>query len=434
MNTETSTLTLNPIQRANFRHLYADVAWFGVLAGSTMAFVAVYAARMGANSFEISLLAAGPAVINLLFSIPAGRWLENRSLSKASFWTAVLHRVGYVLLVPLPWLLADRLQIWAVVLITLVMSIPGTFLAIGFNALFADVVPPDKRGELVSKRSALTSGIMTGSTLLSGQLLDWDWIAFPLNYQIVFALGALGAIMSTYHLSKIQLIKNGPPARSNRPIQDMARPGLLRLADSFRTPVGLRFLTRSAGKPLLRLDLLKSSFGPFLAAYLVFYIFQYIPIPLVPVYTVHNLALTDSEISLGHSLFNILVFLASMRLGHLFSRFGNKAMLVAGAFSYGAYPLFLGLATDMRLFLVGSLIGGISWAVVNTSLLNRLMEVIPEDDRPAYMALHNLTMNLGILVGSFIGPLLGELFGLQITLLIAAGLRASSCLILARKA
>jgi MFS family permease len=434
LSTEISALTINAIQRANFRHLYADVAWFGLLAGSTMAFVAVFATRMGANSFQISLLAAGPAVINLLFSIPAGRWLENRSLSRASFWSAVLHRVGYVLLIPLPWLFSDRLQIWAVVLITLLMSVPGTFLAIGFNALFADAVPPDKRGELVSKRSALTSIIMTAGTLLSGQLLDWDRIAFPLNYQIVFLLGALGAAMSTYHLSQIRLPKDGTPQRANRLIRDLARPGLLRFADSFRTPVGLRFLTRSAGKPLLRLDLLRTSYGPFLAAYLIFYIFQYIPIPLVPLYAVHNLALTDTAISLGHSLFNILVFLVSMRLGHYLSRFGNKAVLVTGAFFYGAYPLFLGLASDVRLFLVASFLGGISWAIVNTSMLNRLMEVVPEDDRPAYMALHNLTMNLGILVGSFIGPLLGVFFGLQITLLIAAGLRALSSVFLARKA
>lgn len=399
-----------------------------------MAFVAIFATRMGASSFQIGLLTAGPAVINLLFSIPAGRWLENRSLNRASFWTAVLHRIGYALLIPLPWLFADHIQIWAVVLITLIMSIPGTFLAIGFNALFADVVPPDQRGDLVSKRSALASGIMTGATLLSGQLLEWDLLTFPLNYQIVFVLGALGAVMSTYHLSQIRLPKDGPPPRVNRIIRDLARPGLLRFADSFRTPVGLRFLTRSAGKPLLRLDLLRSSYGPFLAAYLTFYIFQYIPIPLVPLYAVHNLALTDSAISLGHSLFNILVFLASMRVGRYLSRYGNKRMLIIGTILYGAYPFFLGLASDIRLFLVASFVGGIAWAIVNTSMLNRLMEIVPDDDRPAYMALHNLTMNLGILVGSSIGPLLGEFVGLQVALLIASGLRVLSSVFLARKA
>jgi predicted MFS family arabinose efflux permease len=51
------------------------------------------------------------------------------------------------------------------------------------------------------------------------------------------------------------------------------------------------------------------------------------------------------------------------------------------------------------------------------------MERVPEDDRPAHMALHNLALNLGILSGSALGPLLGNWIGLRETLLLAAGLR-----------
>ena len=36
--------------RANFIHLYLDIAWFGVLSGSSIAFAAIYATRLGANS------------------------------------------------------------------------------------------------------------------------------------------------------------------------------------------------------------------------------------------------------------------------------------------------------------------------------------------------------------------------------------------------
>ena len=56
--------------QSNFLHLYLDLAWFGVLAASATAFVAVYAARQGANAFQIGLLSAGPAVVNLVFTPP----------------------------------------------------------------------------------------------------------------------------------------------------------------------------------------------------------------------------------------------------------------------------------------------------------------------------------------------------------------------------
>ncbi|MEK7786725.1 MAG: hypothetical protein AAB658_15045, partial [Chloroflexota bacterium] len=101
------------IHRSNFRNLYADIFWFGVLAGSVIAFLSVYAARIQATSFQISLLTGGPAVVNLLVSLPAARWLENRSLVKTTFNTAIWNRIGYWLLIPLPWLLPAAGQVWA---------------------------------------------------------------------------------------------------------------------------------------------------------------------------------------------------------------------------------------------------------------------------------------------------------------------------------
>ena len=54
----------DPILKWNLRQLYWDVLWYGILAGSTLAFQAVYAARLGASGFQIGLISAGPAVVN----------------------------------------------------------------------------------------------------------------------------------------------------------------------------------------------------------------------------------------------------------------------------------------------------------------------------------------------------------------------------------
>ena len=51
------------------------------------------------------------------------------------------------------------------------------------------------------------------------------------------------------------------------------------------------------------------------------------------------------------------------------------------------------------------------------------MERVPEDDRPAHMALHNLALNLGILCGSVLGPLLGDWIGLRQALAVGGVLR-----------
>ena len=55
------------IYRNNFLHLFLDIAWFGVLSGSAINFLNVYATRLGATPVQIGLLSATTAVINLLF-------------------------------------------------------------------------------------------------------------------------------------------------------------------------------------------------------------------------------------------------------------------------------------------------------------------------------------------------------------------------------
>ncbi|HZD58297.1 MAG TPA: MFS transporter, partial [Anaerolineales bacterium] len=143
-----------------------------MLVGSAMAFLAIYASRIGATGLLVGLLTAGPALANLLVSLPAGQWLEGKHLIRVSFLSAALYRLGYLAIIPLPWLFSETHQIWVLILISFVMSVSGAILAIAFNAMFADVVPPDWRAEVVGKRNALVAISITGSSLMCGQVLD----------------------------------------------------------------------------------------------------------------------------------------------------------------------------------------------------------------------------------------------------------------------
>jgi MFS family permease len=406
--------------RANFWHLYADVLWYGLLAGSTMAFLAIFAARQGASGFEVSLLTAGPAVVNLAFSLSAGDWLKGRPLVGTTYLAALLSRLWYLALILLPWFLSARGQVWGVIWITLLMSIPGTVLAIGFNALLADAVPPEWRGHVVGRRIALLALSTAIASILSGLLLDH--IVFPINYQIVFGMGAVGALMSTYHLSRVRLSLEAP-LRVGRLLRNLMRKGIQRLSVAIHPATGLRLLPRWGDRSLLRLEILRGPARYFMAAYLFFYACQYTGIPIFPLYYVHELKLTDGEISLGSALFYATVLLVSMQLRRISDRFGHRGALVSGALIFGVYPLLLGVAQGVGLFLVASLLGGIAWSIAYGGLVNRLMERSPDDDRRAFMAIHNLALNLGILGGSLVGPLLDDWLGLRLAMFVVAGLR-----------
>ncbi|GIV76885.1 MAG: hypothetical protein KatS3mg050_1279 [Litorilinea sp.] len=289
--------------RARFLHLYWDIAWFGILAGSSMAFLSVYAARLGADAFQIGLLNAGPAAVGLLFTMPAGHWLRRRSVGKAVFWSAVAGRIHYLWWIFLPLLLPAQSQIWLFILLVLLMTIPGTVLAVGFNALYAAAVPPEWRSHVVGIRNALLSLVYVATSLLCGYILDHT----PLHtgYAIIFGLGFVGAVMSTVHLWFLRQTtpEELPEEETIRaPLGDFARPGHIRLLGlNLRTAVGLRAFTRS--RDLLRLEVLQGRYGRVVAALFAFHFAQYLPIPIFPLYWVEQLHFNDGSISLGTAAF-----------------------------------------------------------------------------------------------------------------------------------
>ena len=93
-----------PEHGEHFRHLYWDVVWFGITAGTTIAFLAVYATRLGATAFQIGMITAGPALVNLIFTLPVGQWLQQRPIGKAVFGAAIASRAVFLLYALLPLL------------------------------------------------------------------------------------------------------------------------------------------------------------------------------------------------------------------------------------------------------------------------------------------------------------------------------------------
>ncbi|MCA9933425.1 MAG: hypothetical protein KC415_05845, partial [Anaerolineales bacterium] len=58
--------------------------------------------------------------------------------------------------------------------------------------------------------------------------------------------------------------------------------------------------------------------------------------------------------------------------------------------------------------------------LVGGVIANYLLENIPEDNRPAYLAWYNLALNAAILLGSLAGPALSAQLGLVMTLSLIA--------------
>lgn len=382
-----------------------DIAWFGVLSGSAINFLNIYATRIGATGFQIGLIGAMSALVNLFLAIPTGRWLQTQNTAKAIFWSSVYYRVGFLAFIFLPFLTQESAQVWAIIAITFLMAIPLTPLGVGFNALFAESVPVEYRAHVAGIRNIMLAITFMVTSLLSGYILER--MPFPVGYQIIFGIGALGAAMSSLHLYFI------------RPLQAESAP-----VQSKPTPVHV--IMRPYARALsttLRLDIWKTHFRNVLFAFFAFHLTQYLAIPIFPLYNVRVLNLGDDHLGIGTALFYLAVLLASTRLRDIAHRVGNKTLTAWSVAAMAIYPLLLAYSSQVWHFYGISLIGGLTFAMLSGSYPNYMLEHIPAHDRPAHLAWYNVVLNASVLIGSLAGPAISDGIGLSSALLLIALLR-----------
>jgi len=388
--------------RSNFLHLYLDIGWYGVLSGSAINFLNIYAARIGASALQIGLIGAMSAVVNLLLAIPAGRWLTTQNTSHAIFWTSVAYRIGFIPFIFLPWMFNERIQVIAIIVLTFLMAIPLTPLGVGFNALFAESVPEKYRAHVAGIRNITLSVTFMISSLISGAILEN--VDFPNGYQIVFGIGAFGAAMSSFHLYFIR------PAQADLPtLPSIPKP------DSLKKLLSPRSILSS-----LRLDIWQTNFKKVLLALGGFHLAQYLAIPLFPLYYVNGLNLNDDQIGIGSALFYLTVLLGSTQLRRYVQKMGNKNVTGWGVVGLAVYPFLLSLSSEVWQFYGISLFGGLVFSMINGSFANYMLEHIPAHDRPTHLAWYNVILNAAVLIGSLAGPAIADMIGLISALLLFA--------------
>lgn len=392
-----------PQFQSNFFHLVADIFWFGLLNGTSLSFNTVYLTRIGGNAYHIGWLAAAPAIINMIFAIPFGSWLTHRNTAREVVLSSIIHRAFYLLWVPVPLLFAESLQIWVLIGLTFIMFIPGTILQVGFNDMFAEAVPMEWRGLVAGLRNAALALTTVVISLVCGQLLTR--VVFPLNYQIVFLLGFIGAAISSYHLWRIWKNLDANPI-TQKPVLKAPRMNLQQIIHSLLPD--FKIIYESGGKHFFVVIL--CLFG--------FHITQYLVIPLLPIYMVNNLKLDDNWISIGNGIFYALVFIISTQLGPLSARFNNKKIVGIGLALMGLYPGIMALNESLTLYIVASIIGGLAWGLAGGVIYNYLLENIPEGNRPPFLALYNFALYAAILLGSLGGPVISGWIGVTTALLL----------------
>ena len=179
------------LERRNARLAIGDSVMVG-LASAGGPFVAVFLARLGASSFEVSLLTALPALTGLLLAIPFGRFLQSRR-NLIPMWSIGRGlNQSTVLWVALGAILAPRdIAVPVILAICAVMTLPQLVSMVGFSVVMDGVRGRGGRYELMSRRWSVLGLASAVSMVVVAAALDR--LPYPGNYQVVFSvLGCIG--------------------------------------------------------------------------------------------------------------------------------------------------------------------------------------------------------------------------------------------------
>ena len=393
--------------RSNVSRYYLDISWWGLYGGATMAFLSIYATRIGATPAQIGLMTALPAAVQLLASLPFAGLVKRLSPHRANWTGAFLARLLFALYIFLPLLASRGVQVNAIILIGTLIAIPATLTGIAFNQLLMEAIPIDWRGTVVGVRNALYSIITFVVTVISGQILTH--VPFPLNYQIVFAIGFIGAIMTAYQLWHVRPLKT--LQGGTQPLEvGVGSPPASRLVIPWRSVVP-------------RINAQGQRYMQVLALLFLFNTVNNMVAPLVPGILVNRLSLSDAWISIGTALNSMLLFLVSIYYTRGRLRSMYRQGTAVGAALLALQAVVLALASNEALYILSVVIGGLGAGILLTAQYNYHLENIPDHERAVWLSWNLLLGNAAVLIGSLGGPQLALLTGVPAGLVLFGVIR-----------
>ena len=395
-------------EQSNNWNLYREIAWFGQLSAVTNTFVSVFALRLGASSFLIGLRTALPALINVFVQVPAARLVEGEADRRRVLllWQWLM-RVPVFFMVFAP-LLPEPWRAGSVIGLAVAGAVPTAVATVSFTAVFADIVAPRDRAQVVSVRNALLAATTTATLLVAGQVLDL--LPFPLGYQAVFTVSFVSSMVSLYYLARVVV----PQSAAGAPEAEQPRPTAAR-----RKQPGLPMdLLRSMQNLLTHRDLSRFTLAAF-----VFHWGLYFPIPLYAIYRVRTLGLSEGWIGALSMFESAVTIVAYFAWGRLAQRHSSRFILLAGVLLVSFFPIGTALSSTPVPLLLVSAVAGLAAPAFNLGLFNGLLEVAPAERRATFVAVFNVLMNVAAFVSPLLGTSAADWLGIREALLIGGALR-----------
>ncbi len=386
----TRSLSLSDIDRGlrvsivegSFAALYATLAGGMFLNGLAL--------FLGANSFQIALLSAIPALVTG-FSFLAGFLVRRAGRRKPLvLWTAGVGRAVFIFIVPflLLQLKVSLLLFFASILVSsILMTVAGTT----WQSWISDLVPEERRGRFFGLRNAIHGLIGVLTAYLAGRGMDFlksrgHELA---GYGLAFGLAVAFGITST-----LLLIRQPEPQMPEKP------------------PVSLR--------ELLFGPLKEPQFRRLTVFLAVWFLTGTLASPFYIVHMMKNLHFSFTAIGVYSIIGGLTGLVFQLFWGRAVDKFGSRPVTVLNFSLVGIMPLLWIVATPtfrLPIWLDG-LLNGMVWSGASLGLWNLLLDLADNPQRKeSYFAIYGVVTGLGAFLASLMSGVVAQaLAGLRLHL------------------
>jgi MFS family permease len=387
----------------NKRILLTQSALWAAFDGLTTAYLVAFALALGASNIVIGLLGALPWLASILTQIPGSELAQHFHRKKVYVLFGLIGRLFWLPLLAAPFLFTN--PILAVVIFYSLIKIGETITDPSWTSMMADVVPSKHLGDFTSKRLRLIALFGMITLVLGGLWLKQFPKESPAGFAIMFAFGALLAILATVIMLRIK----EPTYKDHH---------------------------HHALKEFLTLD------GPikkFVIFGVAFNFAFMIASPFFAVYMLKNLEISYEYFGIATAIATLSQVIFSHYIGKLTDKYGDKPLAILGTLGTAIVPLIWLAVTKQALWLIVpvQIFSGLVWAAADITRFNLLLALADPRKRAMQVAEYNLYASIPMIIAPIIGGWISEnitivLTGIPLIFVISSLLRFLSIIPLLR--
>lgn len=149
-------------------------------------------------------------------------------------------------------------------------------------------------------------------------------------------------------------------------------------------------------------------------------------IPVMPSF-MNIMHLSGSTMGYLVAVFAVSQLVMSPFAGRWVDRYGRKKIIIIGLFLFGVSELIFGVGTNVSVFYLSRILGGISAAFIMPGVTAYVADITSVQERPKAMGYISAAISLGFIIGPGIGGFVAE-YGIRLPFFLAAVIAFIACL------